>query len=215
MIEPTAEPDKTTRKSKPYLALLPVALFIGLVVLFAFALGKGDPSKLPSALIGKPAPELTLPALANVTDNGKPIPGWTTAELRNGDVTIVNFFASWCAPCVQEHPYLVALGKETGLRILGVNHKDPAPGGKRFLERYGNPYAAVGADPEGRVAIEWGVYGMPETFIVDGSGRIAAKHVGPITRQILDSVILPAISNAKATPAGNLSATPASPSPMR
>jgi cytochrome c biogenesis protein CcmG/thiol:disulfide interchange protein DsbE len=172
--------------------------------MFALALRTGDPSRLPSALIGKLAPEMSLPPLEGLREAGAEVPGFSTADLRRGEVTVINFFASWCVPCVQEHPLLTALKEEAGLRIYGVNYKDPAPGGRRFLGRYGNPYAAVGVDADGRAAIEWGVYGMPETFVVDGEGRIVWKHVGPITPEALESQIMPAIRAArtKAGPTG-------------
>ncbi len=179
------------------LALLPFAIFFAIAAMFAFALRSGDPSKLPSALIGKAAPEMTLPALAGLREGGAAVPGFTTAELRRGEPTVVNFFASWCVPCVQEHPQLLELRARTGVRIVGINYKDPDPGGRRFLGRYGNPYAAVGVDDSGRAALEWGVYGMPETFVVDGAGRIAMKHVGPITPQMLEMRIVPAIEAAR------------------
>ena len=184
----------------PRIVLLPVVVFGAIAALFAFALRSGDPSKLPSALLGKPAPEMTLPPLAGLREGGAAVPGIATADLRRGAPTIVNFFASWCAPCVQEHPLLIELGRQTGVRIVGVNYKDPDPGGRRFLGRYGNPFAAVGVDETGRAALEWGVYGMPETFVVDGEGRIAMKHVGPLTPQVLVQRIVPAIEAAQSKP---------------
>jgi cytochrome c biogenesis protein CcmG/thiol:disulfide interchange protein DsbE len=141
---------------------------------------------------------MSLPPLEGLREAGADVPGFSTADLKRGEVTVVNFFASWCAPCVQEHPLLMAMKQEAGLRIVGVNYKDPAPGGRRFIGRYGNPYAAVGVDTDGRAAIEWGVYGMPETFIVDGEGRIVWKHVGPITPEALQAQIMPAIRAAQA-----------------
>ena len=109
----------------------------------------------------------------------------------------MNFWASWCVPCVQEHPLLVALKERTGVRLYGVNYKDQAAAARRFLGRYGNPFTAVGVDGDGRAAIEWGVYGMPETFVVDGKGRIVYKHVGPITPETLETKIIPAIRAAE------------------
>ncbi|HZT48463.1 MAG TPA: DsbE family thiol:disulfide interchange protein [Hyphomicrobiaceae bacterium] len=176
----------------------PLAIFAVLAAIFAFALKSGDPSRLPSALIGKPAPPTDLPALEGLTANGRAVGGFSSAELASGQVTVVNFWASWCGPCVQEHPLLVALGKRTGVRIYGVNYKDQAAAARRFLGRYGNPYVAVGVDGNGRAAIEWGVYGMPETFIVGGDGRILYKHVGPITAEALEARIIPAIRSAPA-----------------
>jgi len=192
------EARSTAAPRRSGLVVLPFIVFAALALMFALALRTGDPSKLPSALIGKPAPEMTLPPLEGLREAGADVPGFSTADLKRGDVTAVNFFASWCAPCAQEHPQLLALSQQAGIRIYGVNYKDPPPGGRRFIGRYGNPYAAVGVDADGRAAIEWGVYGMPETFIVDGEGRIVWKHVGPITPQALESQIIPAIRAARA-----------------
>jgi cytochrome c biogenesis protein CcmG/thiol:disulfide interchange protein DsbE len=177
--------------------LLPVVVFAGIAAMFAYALGSGDPSKLPSALIGKPAPEMSLPELPGLREGGVQVPGFSTGDLKRGEPTVINFFASWCAPCVQEHPLLVELKSNAGVRIFGVNYKDPDPGGRRFIGRYGNPYAAVGVDATGRAAIEWGVYGMPETFVVDGQGRITMKHVGPLTALVVKQRLLPAIEAAR------------------
>jgi cytochrome c biogenesis protein CcmG/thiol:disulfide interchange protein DsbE len=141
---------------------------------------------------------MILPPLEGLREGDTDVPGFSTAELKRGEVTAVNFFASWCTPCIQEHPLLMALKEEAGLRIYGVNYKDPPPGGRRFIGRYGNPYAAVGVDANGRAAIDWGVYGMPETFIVDGEGRIVWKHVGQLTAEALQGQILPAINAARA-----------------
>jgi cytochrome c biogenesis protein CcmG/thiol:disulfide interchange protein DsbE len=176
----------------------PLALFAALAALFAFALRSGDPARLPSALIGKPVPVISLAPLEGLVEDGRTLPGFNSADLARGEVSVVNFWASWCTPCVQEHPLLVALKRDTGVRLYGVNYKDQAIAARRFLGRYGNPFSAVGVDGDGRVAIEWGVYGMPETFIVDGRGRIAYKHVGPITAETLETRILPAIQAARA-----------------
>lgn len=180
------------------LVMLPVAIFGGLAVIFALALTSGDPSKLPSTLIGKPAPAVELAAVPElVDDKGAPLAGFRTADLATGKPAIVNFWASWCVPCVQEHPMLVELAKREGITLFGVNYKDQAVAARRFLGRYGNPFKAVGQDANGRAAIEWGVYGMPETFVVDGQGRIVFKHVGPITPESLQSQMIPAIERAK------------------
>lgn len=180
---------------------VPLAIFLAVAILFQFALKSGDPSKLPSALIGKPVPATDFAALEGLVGT----PGITAAELANGEVTVVNFWASWCGPCVDEHPLLVELAKEPGLKLVGVNYKDEAENARRFLGRYGNPFAALGVDPKGRGAIEWGVYGMPETFVVDGKGRIAYKHVGPLTPQSITERVLPAVRAAQgaAAPAGS------------
>jgi len=176
----------------------PLAIFIILVGVFAFALRGGDPSRLPSALIGKMAPAMQLGALEGLTDAaGRPVAGFASSDLVGGGVAVVNFWASWCIPCVEEQPILVTLKERTGVRLYGINYKDQPAAARRFLGRYGNPYVAVGVDGNGRAAIEWGVYGMPETFIVNGEGRIVYKHIGPITAEALDGRIIPAIGAAE------------------
>jgi cytochrome c biogenesis protein CcmG/thiol:disulfide interchange protein DsbE len=181
------------------LLLAPALIFAAVVLVFAFALQKGDPSKLPSALIGKPAPALDLPPLDGLAlADGQPATGLTRRTLSAGKVSVVNFWASWCGPCVEEHPLLVRLSGDPDIKLYGVNYKDQAVNARRFLGRYGNPFTAVGVDANGRAAIDWGVYGMPETFVVDGQGVIAYKHVGPLTSKSLAAQLLPAIEAAKA-----------------
>lgn len=179
--------------------LWPLLVFAALAALFAFGLGHGDPSKLPSALIGKQAPAFVFPPVEGLVDGATPIQGFKSEDLADGRISVVNFWASWCGPCVQEHPLLVALTVRTGVRLLGVNYKDQAVSARRFLGRYGNPYAAVGTDTSGRGAIEWGVYGMPETFVLNGRGQIVYKHVGPISPEALESKIIPAVRAAEAS----------------
>lgn len=181
--------------------LIPLAIFTAMSIMFALALSSGDPSKIPSALIGKPAPDMPLGTLEGLERDGKPVPAFRAADLSNGKVTVVNFWASWCVPCRQEHPAFEQISKQTGAQIFGVNYKDPGGGGLRFLKQLGNPFDKVGVDPKGRTAIEWGVYGMPETFIVDGKGIIVYKHVGPITPKDLATKIIPAIKKAEAAAA--------------
>jgi cytochrome c biogenesis protein CcmG/thiol:disulfide interchange protein DsbE len=169
-------------------ALLPLAVFLALSGLFLYRLTTGgDASKLPSALIGRPVPATALPALEGLRRDGQPVPGFTDADLRKGQVTLVNVFASWCAPCHAEHPFLMELAKDTRFRIVGINQKDQPDNARRFLGLKGNPYAAVGVDPNGRASVEWGVYGVPETFVVKGDGTIAFKLVGPVTEANLAS----------------------------
>jgi cytochrome c biogenesis protein CcmG, thiol:disulfide interchange protein DsbE len=161
------------------LVALPLAIFLALLALLLFRLGAGDPSRLPSALIGKAAPAVALPPLANVARDGAAVPG-LEPKLFAGRVTIVNVWASWCAPCRDEHPFLMKLAGDRRLSLVGINYKDEAENARRFLERHGNPYGAIGVDSNGRGAIEWGVYGVPETFIVGRDGKIAYKQIGPI-----------------------------------
>ena len=180
------------------IVLAPLVVFLGLVILFLFRLYSGDPSRIPSALIGQPAPKTTLPPVAGLDRNGEPVPGIDPARF-NGAVTLMNVWASWCVPCHDEAPLLVELARDTRLRVIGINYKDDPENARRFLGRYGDPFAAVGADKNGRAAIEWGVYGVPETFVIGRDGRIAYKLVGPITPENLDTVIKPEIEKALAT----------------
>jgi len=166
------------------LFLLPVLVFVVLAGLFLVRLGGEDPSRVPSALINKPVPAFTLPPLEGLVAGGQPVPGLSSADLK-GKVTVVNVWASWCAPCRQEHPLLVDLAKDPSIRVVGINQKDNPDNARRFLGALGNPFAAVGADSNGRVSIEWGVYGVPETFIVGPDGMIRHKHIGPLTPETL------------------------------
>lgn len=178
--------------------MAPLLIFIALAGLFAFGL-TGDPSKLPSALIGRPVPQTEFPPLEGLTENGQPVPGFHAVDLAKGKVSVVNFWASWCGPCIEEHPLLITLKERSGVDIYGVNYKDQAEAGRRFIGRFGNPFTAIGTDQTGRSAIEWGVYGMPETFVINGRGEIAYKHVGPISQNSLENKLLPAIEKARAT----------------
>jgi len=180
--------------------VVPVIAFAALVALFAFALTSSDPSRLPSALIGKPVPKMEFPALEGLLEAGRPVPGFTSADLKGG-VSVVNFWAAWCAECAGEQELLLDLKTRTGVPIYGVNYKDDPVAARRFLGRYGNPFKAVGTDKGGRSAIEWGVYGMPETFVINGKGEIAYKHVGAITPESLETKLLPAIAQATSAPA--------------
>lgn len=197
MSEREPSPRVLRDRSRPFWLVAPLALFAGVATLFVFALSSGDPSKLPSALVGKPAPATTFPALEGLVDGERPVPGFSTGDLAKGAPSVVNFWASWCAPCVQEHPLLGDLRERTGVAIYGVNYKDGVAAARRFLGRYGSPFTAVGVDPAGRGAIEWGVYGMPETFVLNGAGEIVYKHVGPLTAESLASKIIPAIAAAR------------------
>jgi cytochrome c biogenesis protein CcmG/thiol:disulfide interchange protein DsbE len=185
----------TGRRRRGFLVLLPLIVFIGLAALFYVGLGEGDPSRLPSALIGKPVPPTDLPPIPELTHDGKPVPGIDTA-MFSGKVSLVNVWASWCVPCHDEVPFLDALAKDGRVQMIGINYKDAADNARRFLNRYGNPFAASGQDSSGRTAIDWGVYGVPETYIVDRDARIAYKLVGPITARNLKGTLMPAIEKA-------------------
>lgn len=187
------------------LVLLPLVLFLALAGLFYGRLFSGDPSRVPSALIGRTAPALDLAPLEGLSRDGAPVPGLTSAALK-GEVTVLNVFASWCVPCRDEHPFLVELSQMKGFRLVGLNYKDDAENARRFLGRFGNPYAAVGVDPNGRTAIDWGVYGVPETFVVSRDGRIVYKYIGPIDAEGLKTRLIPEIEKAMAA---NLPAPPA------
>ena len=172
----------------------PLVIFVTVAALFVIALQKGDPSKLPSALIGKAVPVFAFAGVEGLSEGAA---GFDQGALGKGQVSVVNFFASWCAPCVDEHPQLTALKARGVAAVYGVNVKDEPAAARQFLSRYGNPYGVIGADRAGRGSIEWGVYGTPETFIVDGKGAIRWKHVGPITKKDLELEILPEIEKAK------------------
>ena len=184
-------------RKRRLLVLLPLVFFLGLAALFFFRLGAGDPSRIPSALIGREAPATDLPAVAGLERNGEPVPGIVPADFKNA-VTVLNVWASWCVPCRDEAPVLLKLAADKRIRLVGINYKDQADNARRFLGRFGNPFAASGADANGRAAIEWGVYGVPETFIVGRDGRIAYKLVGPLTPENLEQVMKPQIEKALA-----------------
>jgi cytochrome c biogenesis protein CcmG, thiol:disulfide interchange protein DsbE len=186
---------EVTPRRKPWLMALPLIGFLALAGLFLLRLNGDDPSKIPSALIGHPAPQTALPALEGLVNNGAQVPGLDPATFK-GKVSIVNVWASWCIPCHEEAPLLTALGQDKRLQLIGINYKDAPDNARRFLGRYGNPFGIVGVDGNGRAAIEWGVYGVPETFIVGREGTIVYKMVGPVTPENIDTVLKPEIDKA-------------------
>lgn len=169
--------------------LLPVFAFVGLAVALGWGLTR-DPRILPSALIDEPVPEFDLPAVKGRTR------GLATADLK-GEVSLVNIFASWCVPCRAEHPLLVELNRRGIVPIHGLNYKDRPDDASDWLDQLGDPYTRTGADVDGRVGIDWGVYGVPETFIIGRDGRIAYKHVGPLTVETVEDVLLPIVESLK------------------
>ena len=182
-------------RSRRWLVALPLIGFALLAALFLVRLYGGDPSKIPSALIGRPAPQTALPALEGLTTDGAQVPGLDPA-LFKGKVSVVNVWASWCVPCHDEAPLLTELGKDKRFQIVGINYKDASDNARRFLGRYGNPFGAVGVDGNGRASIEWGVYGVPETFIVGRDGSIVYKLIGPVTSANFDRVLKAEIEKA-------------------
>lgn len=176
-----------------WLVFAPLALFLALAAIFLAQLLSGrDSATIPSALIGQPAPATELPPV-----EGMDLPGLSSASFP-GQVTLVNVWASWCAPCREEHPLLMALAQDGRFRVVGLNYKDQPANARRFLGDLGNPYSAIGTDRNGRAAILWGVYGVPETFLVGRDGKILYKHVGPFTPQSLQRDLMPAIEKALA-----------------
>jgi cytochrome c biogenesis protein CcmG, thiol:disulfide interchange protein DsbE len=193
----TVSAETSGRIRRNLLLLLPLAVFLALAGLFLYRLGSGDPSLLPSALIGRPAPQTELPPLPGFERNGKPVPGLNSATFK-GAVTLVNVWASWCVPCHDEVPFLEALSKDKRIQLVSINYKDTSDNARRFLNKYGNPFAATGRDESGRASINWGVYGVPETYLVGRDGRIAYKLVGPITPDNLQGTLEPQIKKALA-----------------
>ena len=182
--------DENGKKSFPILMVLPPVIFAAIAGLFLGGMFRDDPDALPSTRIGRAAPALEAAPLP-------PLPPIAEDQLARGKVTLVNYWASWCAPCRVEHPQLVQLNSE-GLDIVGVNYKDAPEHALRFLAELGDPYVAVGTDRAGRTAIDWGVYGVPETFVVDGNGDVILRFAGPVTESILENRIRPAIEAASA-----------------
>ncbi|MFL0690981.1 MAG: DsbE family thiol:disulfide interchange protein [Agrobacterium tumefaciens] len=175
------------------IAALPLVLFAGLAAVFMTQLQSGrDVSEIPSALIGTKAPRLDLVAL-----EGSELPALTTAAI-SGKLTLVNVFASWCVPCRQEHPMLLELSKDPRVNVVGINYKDRNDNALRFLGELGNPYDAIGVDPNGKAAIDWGVYGIPESYLVGADGMILYKKVGPFDPESFQTQLMPAIEKALA-----------------
>jgi cytochrome c biogenesis protein CcmG/thiol:disulfide interchange protein DsbE len=193
----SATPEQSARGKRNLLVMLPLVAFLALAALFLYRLGTGDPSKLPSALIGRMAPATDLPAIEGLTRDDKPVPGLNSV-IFTGNVTLVNVWASWCVPCHDEAPLLDKLAQDKRIQIAGINYKDVPENARRFLNRYGNPFVASGVDANGRASIDWGVYGVPETFVIGRDGAIAYKLIGPITAENLVKVLQPEIEKALA-----------------
>lgn len=173
------------------IAAIPLAIFLALAAIFMKQLAKGGGSHdVPSVFIGRPAPQFDLPPLEGLRKDNAAVPGISRQTL-DGKVTIINVWASWCVPCRTEHPVLMRVAEDRNVQLLGLNYKDEAANALRFLSQLGNPFAAVGVDKRGYAAIDWGVYGVPETFIVDAKGIVRYKHIGPLTMQSYQEKFLP------------------------
>ncbi len=183
---PGADAARARRRS---LWLLPLTIFLALAALFYYRLGAGDPSRIPSALLNKPVPDFALPPIEGAEGGGL-----SAADLAQG-VHVVNVWASWCGPCRLEHPILMRLAEEERFELVGINYKDVPENALRFLGALGNPYATTGADRSGTTAVDWGVYGVPETFIVR-DGVIAHKFIGPLSEEGLAADFMPALEKA-------------------
>ena len=173
------------------LMLLPLIVFVALAAIFLMRLDSSvGPDVVPSVLIGKPAPDFSLPALA-----GAGVPGLSRADL-DGQPTLVNIFASWCVPCRQEHPVLERIAKDGRIRLVGIDYKDKPANALALLHDAGNPYAAIGTDETGRTFIDWGAYGVPETYLVGADGIIVKKYIGPLTDKTVVNDLYPEIAKA-------------------
>jgi len=191
----SVQTDESATRTRRWLVMLPLVGFGVIAALFLLRLYGGDPSRIPSALIGRPAPQTALPALEGLTRDGAAVPGLDPSMFK-GKVSLVNVWASWCVPCHDEAPLLTELGKDPQLQLIGINYKDVPENARRFLGRYGNPFASVGVDGNGRASIEWGVYGVPETFVIGRTGNIVYKLVGPITPDNIERVLKVEIEKA-------------------
>ncbi len=190
-----AEKPEEKTQIRRWVVLLPLGIFMALAAVFLIMLlADRDTSKVPSALIGQPAPKTDLPPLDPTRSVG------LQSENFIGNVTLVNIWASWCGPCRQEHPVLLELSRDKRFVIAGLNYKDKAANAKGFLSELGDPYRVIGVDQDGRTAIDWGVYGVPETFLVDREGIIRFKHVGPLTSDAVRTQLMPAIDKALSAP---------------
>ncbi|NOR60941.1 MAG: DsbE family thiol:disulfide interchange protein [Rhodobacteraceae bacterium] len=177
------------KKSFNYFLLLPPLIFAGLATMFYVGLQRENPNDLPSEFIGRTAPAVNL---TDLREDPAPV----DADFRNGNMQLVNFWASWCAPCRAEAPMLERMADEMGISIIGINYKDQPTQAHSFLRQFGDPFIKIGADFSGRNAIEWGVTGVPETFILDGDGKILLRYPGPITQSVLTNRILPLLNAA-------------------
>ena len=196
-VKHTDDGDVQPTKKRVFVALLPLIIFAALAGIFTWQLLSGkNMQEIPSALIGRDAPQTDLPPLEGLRlADGSPTPGLKGADLQ-GQVTLVNIWASWCVPCRDEHPQIMKLGQDPRIKVVGLNYKDAPENALEFLNSLGNPYDVVGTDRSGRAGIEWGVYGVPETFIVNREGKIVYKFVGPLSTESLIKQFMPEVEKA-------------------
>ena len=191
-VEPTRDPSSSSVLSRRLFYGVPVASFVAMSAVLGWGLTR-NPRELPSTLIGRSVPKFSLPPV-----EGRRL-GLSSADLR-GEVSLVNFFASWCVACRAEHPLLLAMAQSGVVAIHGINYKDAPADAARWLDTLGDPYKRTGADRDGRVGIEWGLYGVPETYVVNADGHVMYKLAGPLTEQIRDSTILPLLARLRRSP---------------
>jgi cytochrome c biogenesis protein CcmG/thiol:disulfide interchange protein DsbE len=202
--EPARAKGANSGGKRRLLILLPLLVVVALFGLFFVSLQTGDPQKLPSAMIGRSVPTFDLAAVPqDAATGGAAFPTFGSAELAKGEPSLVNVWASWCAPCIIEHPLLMELAAGGDIAIYGINYKDKPEAARRFISKLGNPYRAIGRDETGRTAIDLGVYGVPETFVIDGKGRIVLRHPGPLTAEVIAKDIRPALERARSQSAGS------------
>ena len=173
--------------------VLPLMVFVGLAILLGYGLTR-DPREIPSPLLGKEVPVFELPAV-----QGRTL-GLTTADLK-GQVSLVNVFASWCVACRQEHPLLLGINESGAVPVHGLNYKDAPADAAAWLDELGDPYTRTGADIDGGVGIDWGVYGVPETFVIDKRGTIRYKHIGPVSMEDVERILRPLVRRLQEEPA--------------
>ncbi|WP_038035583.1 DsbE family thiol:disulfide interchange protein [Thermopetrobacter sp. TC1] len=195
----TAGDDEQQRPRIRLVVLLPLIAFAVISAFFVWGLIKGNPRYIPSVLIGKPVPEFNLPPLAGArTLDGKPVPGLSSADLKAiPGIKLVSFFASWCVSCRQEHPFLMELARKKVIPIVGIAYKDAPEKSLAWLEELGNPYSRIGVDRKGRTGIDFGVYGIPESFFVDERGIIVYKYTGPLSPTAWEKEVVPALEKAR------------------
>lgn len=197
----SASPQKTPGNSKPKtLLLVPFAIAAVMLLFLLFRLRSGEElSELQSTLIGKAVPEFALAPVPNLLGDSGPVPGLSSAALKTGKPAILNVWASWCVPCTTEMPQLAEAARR-GIAVYGINYKDKPEAARRFLANYGNPFRAIGADANGMTAIDFGVYGVPESFVVDGDGKVLFRLPGELTEKVLEQKIIPILKKAGWTP---------------